>query len=407
MDRLFENSPKHWSMDFNKIEESSGGDYSFDIYDLRLKNVKIVDIVDHNGIQNAEFEAEVVPDYYDWYYHGADADISSIEGEFTYIHNGEEETGHVGSIKVSGKVKGTCFDADSATRWTEDEFINEISYDAYDICIPLKKDLYYGKGPISSLMKAESKDLDISDDNLGYKVAYINAVTLNLPAADLNFNINLVEQGVDDIEESQHRSMLDIANDLEAASLNESAEKIVLSKLIDTPYFEVYQSLCNKLGKDAANEKIVDAMDVEDLKKILFDLGQKYRIVSGTPDDFITREVRYGALFDSKHKSMKDIANTLKESEMSSRNFKHKSMRDIAKDFGEDKFKEYTVSDCIDDIDEESQKAAQLGDYADKVGNQAMAQSAGGRVAALEDAKDLVNKIDKVSEDGYEQLMSN
>jgi len=236
MERLFENSPKHWCL--KKITEGAGAGYHFNIYGIKLENVKIIDILlDEFNCQEAIFEADIVPDKYHWSYEDYDNSINSKNGYFTYCSNckeGDEVEQELYPIKISGKVSGSCMNIDqewydNSKEWDNEDFIKEITRETYDI------GQLFGAGwihvDLPKVVRYEDAnwdDIDISDQRNGYKVSYIHSADINIPEKEVNSDIHLCKYGEkseDNNEEDMNESKMRESEDI----VNKVADKLELS----------------------------------------------------------------------------------------------------------------------------------------------------------------------------------
>jgi len=203
MERLFENSPKHWSL--KKITEGVGAGYYFNIYGLKLENVKITNIVlDKYGCQEAKFEANVVPAKYEWSFEDYYNAIRSEDGYFTYQLNDDDAEQPVAPIEVSGKVTGSCMNSDQEwydvnKEWDNEDFIKEITSEKYDIGQQFSAGWIHADLPEVVHYEDEKWDgMDISDERSGYKVSYIHSADVKIPAEEVNSDIKLCMYGDED-----------------------------------------------------------------------------------------------------------------------------------------------------------------------------------------------------------------
>lgn len=405
MERLFENSPKHWSL--RPIREGVGAGYDFKIYGLELRNVRIGEIsTGRYGEQTAEFKADVVPGKYDW----------SCMHSYWSLSSEDRSTFPVRQIKVSGTVEGMV-DNYGGIPWTGEDFVAEVEGESnghgFDLQALIGPGWVHRSVPERLDIETNDTDfIDASSDRSGYKNAYIYKASLRLPAEYIN---SCIEDAMDfSDEDSDYEDGEDFEEKTARLRVKESikgnTERFLknLEEVLDG-YLETEQdwldmeSTVMYLKK---HEKTLTAalrayisggcFGIYD-EDILEDLAYAYE---NTPEE----KKAFGKMSSEKLWNRYVEVLTIYIPRIFKRKFK--------RPFGEPeaaekspKLKEYSVDDCKDDIEEESVESAKLADYASKVGNDALANSANGRVAAFGDAKELVGRIDTVYEDKSAEIL--
>ncbi len=159
--------------DSSRMREGAGAGYDFILKNVSLVNVKILGIDEEEGIQSAEFKADIVPGTYVYHAEGYDWSV---------------DNGYVDVEK--GTVYGTCENiiqaySDASVEYSEDDFISDIEGETYDIGDMI------GGGYIHSDMKSPIElTKDFSDERSGYKDSFITYAEVHMKVDDVNMDIH-------------------------------------------------------------------------------------------------------------------------------------------------------------------------------------------------------------------------
>lgn len=414
MERLFENSPKHWSL--SPLKEGVGVGYDFKIYGLELRNIRIGKVsVGRYGEQTAEFKADIVPGRYDW----------SCMHSYWSLSSEDRASFPVKQIKVSGTVEGDVTN-NGGIPWNGEDFIAEVEGESnghgFDLQTLIGAGWTHQDIPEGLDMESDRNEfIDVSDDRSGYKNVYIYKATLRLPADYINGCIE------DAMEFSGEDSDYEDGEDFDYEDAEDFEEKASSPSKVRESIRGNTERFLKNLEEvlDGYLETQQDWLDMEStvmyLKKHEKTIQNALRAYIsggcfGIYDEDILEDLAYA--YENTPEEKKAFGRLSSEKlwnryvEVLTVYIPRVFKRKFKRQFGEPeaaekapKLKEYSVDDCKDDIEEESSESAKLADYASKVGNDALANSANGRVAAFGDAKELVGKIDTVYEDKSSEIL--